>query len=240
MKTEVTKNNLVSGDIVVTRNGKLGVVLVEREYILYQNDGVDFLDLFTEDLLSVDEDRNWDIIKVYRGAVIGFYDYEDYEPIFEREDDNVITDEKCDVQVPIQMEKRVEERSDSSNILVMVQAFYGNRTEIDIPVRELDKLIYGFSGDSLMEKNDIDRSIVRIPNTNNCVLIYNKYQEEQKLMQKEQLLQEENYALKPVANIPEENVQIFSRCVVCRMKENGDFESLQIEDKDRILKYLSK
>lgn len=63
MRKEFTKQDLLTGDIVVTRGGELGVVLAEKDYILYQNDGLDFFDMFTEELLSEDEETNWDIKK---------------------------------------------------------------------------------------------------------------------------------------------------------------------------------
>lgn len=98
MNKEFTKKDLLTGDIVVTRCGELGVVLAEQEYILYQNDGLDFLDMFTDDLIfEEDDDRRWDIMKVYRGGALSFYDYDDVIPVYEREDTDVILSNEEDV-----------------------------------------------------------------------------------------------------------------------------------------------
>ena len=48
--------------------------------------------MFTEELLSEDEDSSWDLMKVYRGDAMSFCDYEDEEPIFEREEDVLLED----------------------------------------------------------------------------------------------------------------------------------------------------
>lgn len=226
------KQNLLTGDIVVTRGGELGVVLTEKEYILYQNEGLDFLDMFTEELLSKDGEKNWDIMKVYRGDVISFFAYEDEEPIFEREE------VECG-EMPKET-KCFEEVKQSDDIFIIMQAFYGNRTGMSILKEDLDSLILGYVDKRFMGEEPVDRTIVKIPNTENLVLIYNKYQEERKLKKKERLLLEDNVIVKPVAFIPEENIEIYSRCAVCRMNENGDLESLQDGDGDKILKYLAQ
>ena len=83
-----TKSDLRTGDIVVTRDGSLGVVILDTNIILYQNNGFDDLDLFTEDLMSDDECRQCDIMEVYDGheGAIGFLDYNGCDPIFRREE----------------------------------------------------------------------------------------------------------------------------------------------------------
>ena len=50
MAKEFTKKNLQTGDIIETRNGELGVVILEKDCILYQAGGLDELDVFTENL----------------------------------------------------------------------------------------------------------------------------------------------------------------------------------------------
>lgn len=83
----IKKSELMTGDIVVTRTGSLGVVILEKNIILYQNSGYDELDLFTDNMLSDDDCRDCDIMEVYRapgGAAIGFLDYNDDEPLARR------------------------------------------------------------------------------------------------------------------------------------------------------------
>ena len=238
MKQEFTKQNLLTGDIIVTRCGELGVVLAEKEYILYQNDGLDFYDMFTENLLSVDEDPKWDIIKVYRGEAISFYDYKDEEPIYEREDVEQVENLMSESLV---MDKKMEIEAESSDeIFIIAQALYGNRTGMTMKTNNLDRLILGYTGDELEIREPVDRTIVKIPDTSNLVIIYNKYQEELELEHKEYLLKADNSVLKPLAFIPTERIEIFSRCIVCRMNENGELASLQHEDLEIIWKYLSE
>lgn len=84
------KTDLMTGDIVVTRNGELGVIILEKDIILYQNSGMDSLSMFTDDMLSEEGETDWDIEKVYRaegGSAISFYDYKDCDPIYERENE---------------------------------------------------------------------------------------------------------------------------------------------------------
>ena len=48
MAKEFAKKNLKTGDIIETRNGELGVVILEKDCILYQAGGLD--ELFTATL----------------------------------------------------------------------------------------------------------------------------------------------------------------------------------------------
>lgn len=50
MKNTFTKKDLQTGDIIQARNGDRGVVILEKDCILYQKGGLDCLDIFTEDL----------------------------------------------------------------------------------------------------------------------------------------------------------------------------------------------
>ena len=123
---------------------------------------------------------------------------------------------------------------------IVAQAFYGNRTCTEVAPESLDRFILGYQDDRLPVSEPIDRSMIRIPGTDNLVIIYNKYQEEERVQLKEHLLKTENYELKPLAMIPEENVFLYSRCIVCRMNENGVLESLCDEDYDKFMRYLAR
>ena len=70
MANTFTKKDLRTGDIVVLRDRELGVVIAEKEVILYQNIGMSFLDDYFEDLLYdrlLEEPEN-DIMEVIRGC----------------------------------------------------------------------------------------------------------------------------------------------------------------------------
>lgn len=234
MRKEFTKKDLLTGDIVVTRCGELGVVFAEKEYILYQNDGLDFFELFADDLIFEEDDRRWDIMKVYRGEALSFYDYDDVDPFYEREDTDMILNNEGDIQEKSNETICSDRTNCSKSVFVIAQGFYGNRTGMNISAEELDGLLLGCLNNSLIDETLVDRSIIRIPETENLVLIFNRYQEEQIVRDKEK------YEIKPVAFIPEKNVELYSRCVGCRMNENGEIESLQNEDIDKIMNCLAE
>ena len=85
----------------------------------------------------------------------------------------------------------------------------------------------------------VDRTIIRLTGSDNLVLIYNKYQEEERLKVKERALREDNYVIKPLASIPELDLEIYSRSIVCRMNAVGGFESLGEGDSEIWGRYLA-
>ena len=127
-----------------------------------------------------------------------------------------------------------------NEIRVMAQGFYGNRTVTNIKKENVDRFILGYLDDSLKITENIDRTIVGIPNTNNIVIVYNKYEEENELNRKNELMKNEGYEMKPLAVIPEENIEVYSRCIACRMDEHGELESLREDDFYKIEKYLTE
>ena len=83
----MTKNELRTGDIIVTEAGNIGVVLKDEGYILYQNSGLDWMDDFKDDLKYDDPAcKKSDIIKVYRGCT--FIDLDESVPEWERDENN--------------------------------------------------------------------------------------------------------------------------------------------------------
>lgn len=122
---------------------------------------------------------------------------------------------------------------------IISQAFYGNRTETEICSETMDRFILGYQTDKLPVREPIDRTIIHFPDSDNLVLIYNKYQEEERLADKERALREDDYVLRPLAVIPEMNLEIYSRCIVCRMTAEGEFEGIEDEDYDIWGRYLA-
>lgn len=114
-------------------------------------------------------------------------------------------------------------------INIVAQAFYGNRTATEIRREDIDRFILGYIDDSIEITSKIDRTIINVPNTDDIVIVYNKYEEDKS----------KHGNSKPVVIIPENNTEIYSRCIVCRMN-NGEFESLQNDDFDKFIKYLSE
>lgn len=250
----MTKKELKTGDIIVTRAGYLGVVLKDEEYILYQEIGMDLLDEFNDDLTFADPDySNGDVMHVYRGC--SFIDLDDNDPYWEREENwkrpteeeryarEAMEEEMRQAVLELlrgeNTEKAVLNGVGEDRILIVSQAYYGNRTETDIRRQNIDNFILGYQSDKTKIMEPIDRTILRIPDTDNLVMIYNKFMEEEHLLKKAELLEKENYHLKPLAVIPELGIELYSRCIVCRMNENGEFDSLQDEDYEKFMKYLA-
>lgn len=127
----------------------------------------------------------------------------------------------------------------NKKINIVAQAFYGNRVGTEINLDEVDKFILGYTDNSIEVTEKINRTIVNIPNTDN-VIVYNKYQEENELNRKEELMKNNGYVLKPLAVITEENIEIYSRCIVCRINADGELDSLQSGDYEKFVHYLAE
>lgn len=125
-------------------------------------------------------------------------------------------------------------------ISIIAQAFYGNRTGTEIKKENVDRFILGILDNSIPISETVDRTIIPIPNLENLVIVYNKHQEAQKLKDKVEYFKEDGYELKPLAFIPEENLEIYSRCIVCRMNDDGELESLEEGDYEKFIKYLAE
>ena len=67
------------------------------------------------------------------------------------------------------------ERKNAINIVA--QSFYGNRTATEVSKENIDAFILGYMDNNVPSEKPIDRTIVRIPNTDNIVIVYNKYKE---------------------------------------------------------------
>ena len=129
--------------------------------------------------------------------------------------------------------------TNNETIFIISQAFYGNRTGTEIRRENIDRFILGYQTDDFDVTEPIDRTIIHLPGSDNLVLIYNKYQEVERLEVKERALREDNYILKPLASIPELNLDIYSRCIVCRMNADRVFESLGEGDYEIWGRYLA-
>ena len=70
-------------------------------------------------------------------------------------------------------------------ICIISQAFYGNRTGTEIRRENIDRFILGYQTDDFDVTEAIDRTVIHLPGSNNLVLVYNKYQEEERLKVKD-------------------------------------------------------
>ncbi len=247
MANTFTKKDLKTGDIVVLRDRGLGVVILEKEVILYQNVGMNYLDDYEDDLLYANmmQEPELDIMEVLRGwhdSPISFLDPYDGKLVFQRKDDVGFIEKREIAQEPVEEDYTVTDvtRQDSDCLVILAQAFYGNRTQTYISPEDMDRFILGYLDSSLEVREPVDRTIIHIPGSDDLVLVYNKYQEEDSLKEREQILKEENYEMKPLAVIPEIGLKLYSRCIALRMKEDGSFSSLQDGDGRILVKYLSR
>lgn len=129
----------------------------------------------------------------------------------------------------------------AEKINVLMMGFYGNRTIVDITREKLENKTEGINLEhyilGILDVKAIDGSekfdttIVSIPCTN-LVIIYNKYQEERE--------RNRQGKLKPLVNIPEHHIRIYSRCAICRRNEEGKLYSIEPKDMDSIIKYLAE
>lgn len=130
--------------------------------------------------------------------------------------------------------------NNKETIQIIAQAFYGNRTETEIRKNEVDRFILGYMDDSTTDGEKVGRAVVRIPNTENLVIVYNKHEEEARRADKQSYWKSAGYELKPLAVIPQIGLELYSRCIVCRMNEEGKLEGLQDEDYDLVMEYLAE
>ena len=112
-------------------------------------------------------------------------------------------------------------------------------TGTEIRREDIDRFILGYQTDDFDVTEAIDRTVIHLPGSDNLVLVYNKHQEEERLNVKERALREDNYVIKPLASIPELDLEIYSRCIVCRMNAVGGFESLGEGDSEIWDRYLA-
>ena len=130
-------------------------------------------------------------------------------------------------------------------IEIIAQAFYGNRTGTAISAEHVDAFILGYLdstlfGDEEAARAAASRGVIHVPGTKDVVLLYNKDEEAECLEDKERYFQRDGYVLKPLASIPELGVELYSRCIACRMDENGKLQSLQPEDYRAVMQYLAE
>ena len=134
----------------------------------------------------------------------------------------------------------------NDQIAILIQQFYGNRTVTFINPDEFDAIMLGCLDKKLFEerhdREKIDRTVIRVPDTDNVVLVYNKYQEEERLKELQHFIQEvykNRDRFNPSAVIPEMGIVLYSRCIACRINEAGALISLEKEDYPKVVQYLT-
>lgn len=256
------KENLNTGDILVNRAGYLGVVLMDEDYILYQEIGMDWLEEFNDDLTYNDDDyRDGDIMQVYRGCT--FINLEDNKPWWERDKHWVRPTAKERKAREVQMEKNRQERVEemrkteamlqkqTNHIRIISQCFYGNRTGTEISRNRVSYFLRGYSDDlcGMADVNDVVLQMIRVPHADNIVIVYDQTQEEHyvhvefpEIYAKEgaDYLKDwgEEMKMHVSCEIPEIGVKIHTRCFACRVDEKGILQSLENGDCEKFIHYF--
>lgn len=116
-----------------------------------------------------------------------------------------------------------------NTIAIIAQAFYGNRTFTEINREDLSYFLLGILDKSIYSEQDrkLDETIIKLP-VKGCALVYNKYAEENN---------DKKY--KPLACVPELNLTLYSRCILCGIDDEGNLTSLIPEKSREAVKYLS-
>ena len=238
MAKEFTKKNLQTGDIIETRNGEFGVVILEKNCILYQAGGLDELDVFTDDLFVDGPEREGDIFKVYSDpeGPIGFNKRFGIAPVFSRRNDKAA-------------KRRAEELSDKYDMkkgrarVIVLEPCFREYKELyvdkNIESREWDMFLSEAPSMTACGQLGIDRTFVPVPGEENLYFLYNKYQEEWHIQRdKETEEWERSRDTEPIVIIPKENLQIHSRSMIIRLDSAGVPEDLRDDDFEKAKEYL--
>lgn len=136
-------------------------------------------------------------------------------------------------------------------ISIVAQYFYGNRTGTQISRDDVDYFLRGdISGAHDPRKiPDVVRKCVRVPGTENVVIVYDQTQEDAYVnVEFPELLASEGAEylarwgeeLKMLVSceIPEIGFKIHTRCFACRMDATGLLQSLENTDYERFIQYF--
>lgn len=258
------KNKLMTGDIVVMRTGLLAVVIrnEKEDYLLFQNGGWESLDDYNDDMIYEYEPDADAVMQVYRvpSGGISFSDYEDKEPIYERDYTWVKpTEEEMEIAVEAaRIEREAKdaelraqtEETRKNNIAIISQFYYGNRIGTEISRDRIDYFLRGYQ-DSYSPKGieDVARKTILVPGTDNIVIVYDQVQEDRYVNVDFPAIYAQDGAkylarwgeelkMHVSCEIPEIGFKIHTRCFACRMDENGVFQSLEDTDIDKFIHYF--
>lgn len=258
------KNELMTGDIVVMRSGLLAVVIrnEKEDYLLFQNGGWESMDDYNDDMVCEYDPDSDAVMQVYRvpSGGISFSDYEDEEPVYERDYTWVKpTEEEMAAAVEtarIEREAKeaelrtLAEETRKNNISIISQFYYGNRTGTEISREHIDFFLRGYQGYYRPEDiEDVVRKTILVPGTDDIVIVYDQTQEERYVNVDfpEIYAQDgakyldrwgEELKMHVSCEIPEIDFKIHTRCFACRMDENGVFQSLEDADAEKFIRYF--
>jgi len=131
---------------------------------------------------------------------------------------------------------------------IIAQGLYGNRMMTFIDPEHFDALMLGYldmdAYESMRDEEKIDRTIIRVPDTENLVLVYNRFREEKRLRSLQEFIQTVRInkfdRFNPSAVIPEKGIVLYSRCIACRITEEGELVSVEQGDYEIACRYLTQ
>ncbi len=243
MKRLFTKEDLKTGDIIVLRNGEPGFVHREKTVIIYQHLGMDSLDTLSIGMTNISKNAARDIMRVYRTPhrPLGFENYMSYCPIFDRDEKRVFLETEESTSIPskhLRCGKKNKELPKYHAILLCS----ANRRISDIYMNEQENPCW-----DLLEMPSIDYkrpdisnlSYLDVPDSDGLVIVYHQFQEERWNKEKNNPIMFTRKPVRPLLSIPEHDIQLYSRCIVCKKNSMGRHEILNDKDMLRIMDYLS-
>lgn len=140
----------------------------------------------------------------------------------------------------------------NDRIFIVAQQFYGNRTGTEINRGDINFFLKGILSPELFPGEDktVDRKIVKVPGSDNIVIVYDQNQEDEYVNvefpemfkrhaddYKEHTGRE--FTMQVSCRIPEIDFEIHTRCFACRIDENGELQSLEDGDGEKLIRYLT-
>lgn len=140
----------------------------------------------------------------------------------------------------------------NNSIFVISQFFYGNRTGTEVERDWVDHFLRGHISrdlDGFMDVQDVVRKTVRVPGSENIVVVYDQTQEERYVnVEFPEIYAEDGteylarwgaeLKMHVSCEIPEIGFKIHTRCFACRMDENGVLQSLEGDDYKQFIHYF--
>lgn len=136
-------------------------------------------------------------------------------------------------------------------IHVMAQQFYGNRTGTTVERERVDHFLRGHLSDIFGSEDvkDVVLKTVRVPGSDNIVIVYDQTQEDEyvnvefpEIYAMDGASYKEHWGeeltMHVSCEIPEISFKIHTRCIACRMDENGVLQSLEESDPEKFIHYF--
>lgn len=135
-------------------------------------------------------------------------------------------------------------KRENNNIFIISQLYYGNCIGTEISRDWIDHFLRGEMSRELFGPKDVAdvvRKVVRIPDTENIVIVYDQTQEDRYVNEEFPETYEREGAkylehtgkelkMKVTCEIPEIGFKIHTRCFACRIDMDGNLQSLERND----------